>query len=104
MARSRFCRVCKDFHDLEQAWPDACLGHFGVQASDAPFIRPDGMDALRSLADGRTYDSRSAYYASVRRAGCEIVGDDRGGFSKPPGYQPGDLASDIKRTIAELSR
>lgn len=104
MARSRLCRVCKDFHELDVQWPEACLGHFGVQASDAPFVRTDGMDAVQSMADGRTYDSKSAYYASVRRAGCEIVGDDRSGFGRPPGYQAGDVASDIKRTIAELSR
>lgn len=42
-----------------------------------PAIRPDGMSAVKSMADGRVYDSRSAYYKSVRRAGCEIVGFDR---------------------------
>ena len=73
-------------------------------APPAPMIRPDGMDAVRCMADGRRYDSRSAYAAAVRRAGCEIVGDDRTGFGKAPGYQPGDIATDIKRTLAELSR
>jgi hypothetical protein len=75
-----------------------------VPTEPAPMIRPDGMDALRCMADGRSYDSKSAYQAAVRRAGCEIVGDDRGGFGRPPGYAPGDIAQDIKRTLAELSR
>jgi hypothetical protein len=37
-------------------------------------VRPDGMDAIECPADGRTYDSRSAYYGAVKRAGCEILG------------------------------
>jgi hypothetical protein len=40
-------------------------------------IRTDGMDATHCPADGKTYDSRSAYYAAVRSAGCEIVGNER---------------------------
>ena len=26
--------------------------------------------------DGKTYDSKSAYYAAVKAAGCEIVGNE----------------------------
>jgi hypothetical protein len=73
----------------------------GRRLGRAPAIRADGMDAIRSMADGRMYDSRSAYYASVRRAGCEIVGDDVGGFSRPPGYDQSGIEEDIKRAIAE---
>jgi hypothetical protein len=104
MARSRLCRVCKDFHPLGGTWPVECYGHFGVQASPAPFVRADGMDPLRSMVSGQFFDSKSAYYAEVRRAGCEIVGDDKSGFRAPPGYQPGNVEADIKRTIMELSR
>jgi hypothetical protein len=79
-----------------------------ARAAPAPMIRPDGMDAVRCMADGRRYDSRSAYQAAVRRAGCEIVGDDAGGFGRAPDCAPGDIApdiaNDIKRTLAELSR
>jgi hypothetical protein len=104
MARSRLCRACRDFHDLEQAWPEACLSHFGVRADPAPFVIADGMAPIRSMADGRVYDSWSGYKASVRRAGCEIIGDDTSGFRGKPGYQAGNVEADIKRTISELSR
>lgn len=103
MARSRFCRVCKDFHDLEAAWPEACVSHFGVQASEAPFVRADGMEAVQSMVDGRTYDSKSAYYASVRRAGCEIVGDDRAGYGPRPEYRPQGVGRSIKEAIERLA-
>ena len=62
----------------------------------------DGMDPIVSMADGQTYDSKRAYQRGVRQAGCEIVGNDRAGFGKPPEYQPGNIGADIKRSIEEL--
>jgi hypothetical protein len=111
MTQLRYCRVCHDLHPLEQPWPLACVAHWGtayVARSDlpCPSIRADGMDAIQSMADGQMYDGRSAYYDSVRRAGCEIVGDDRAGFGKAPTIDsviPGNIEADIKRTIQELS-
>jgi len=98
MPRSRLCRACGAFHPLEDAWPPACAPE---AAAPAPAVRPDGMAPLRSMADGRLYDSKSAYYASVRRAGCEIVGDDRGGFGAGARTLPSPGA-DIKRAIEQL--
>lgn len=70
----------------------------------APNVRPDGMDAVQSMIDGRHYDSKSAYYKSVRAADCEIVGNDRSSFREqrhdhapPPG-----LKADIARAIRQL--
>ncbi|HLI66314.1 MAG TPA: hypothetical protein VKU90_08100 [Caulobacteraceae bacterium] len=57
------------------------------------------------MADGRIYDGRSAYYASVRRAGCEIVGDDRSGFGRAASADaivPRNIGADVKRAIEEL--
>ena len=99
--RSRLCRVCSEFHPLE-AWPQACAGHFGDRVQTTS-IRPDGMDALRSMADGKMYDSKSAYYGSVKRAGCEIVGNDR--YVKPmttDGLIPKNIGGDIKTAIEQL--
>ena len=70
-------------------------------ASSAPNIRTDGMDPLQSMADGKHYDSKSAYYASIRRAGCEIVGDDRNGFKADRGLS--EMSGyDVKRAIEQL--
>jgi hypothetical protein len=68
----------------------------------APMVRTDGMAPLRSMADGRIYDSRSAYYASVRAAGCEIVGDERAPFERRPVFEPGHAGADIKTAIEQL--
>lgn len=71
-----------------------------------PAIRPDGMDAIRSMADGQTYDGRSAYYDSVRRAGCEIAGDDYAPFERRPSYEDAGIgvgvAEDVKQAIEQL--
>jgi hypothetical protein len=100
--RSRLCRVCGGFHPLGAAWPAPCAAHCGAAANPAPMIRPDNMAPIRSMADGRVYDGRSAYYASVRRAGCEIVGDDRSGFGRAGRPHQKPIGADIKRAIEEL--
>jgi hypothetical protein len=68
----------------------------------APMIRPDGMDPVRCMADGRMYDSRSAYERSVRAAGCEIVGNERAPFECKPEFQPSVTGHDIKAAIEQL--
>jgi hypothetical protein len=72
----------------------------------APMIRTDGMSAMRSMADGRIYDGKSAYYASVRRAGCEIVGNESTPFERRPTHDQrgigAGVGADIKRAIEQL--
>ncbi len=70
--------------------------------AEAPMVRPDGMGPMRSMADGRVYDSRSAYYASVRAAGCDIAGDARAAFERRRDFDPGRAAQDIKMAIEQL--
>lgn len=68
-----------------------------------PAIRVDGMAPIRSMADGRMYDGKGAYYRSVKDAGCEIVGDDKAPFDAKPEFDPGPVIPDLKRAIQELS-
>jgi hypothetical protein len=77
MARSRFCRVCKDFHDLDEAWPSACYGHFGHRGEDAGFyVQSDTIDPFQSQADGRMYDSKSRYRRELKARGMIEVGNE----------------------------
>jgi hypothetical protein len=101
MARSRSCRACGGWHDVAEPWPSACVSHFGVVGADAPYVRTDGMDPIRSMADGKIYDSKSGYYQSVRRADCEIVGNDRAGFGPRPEFKPQGVAQSIKKALAQ---
>lgn len=77
----------------------------------SPAIRPDGMRAIKSMADGRTYESKSAYYKSVSRSGCEVVGFDKdweGHIKAPqpfgsPKAHEADLVADVKKSF-EIER
>jgi hypothetical protein len=64
-------------------------------------IRDDlGTKGVLNHADGRMYDSYSAYKASVKRHGCEIMGD-----TKPQSFKPKrseKAGHDIKRAIEQL--
>lgn len=77
MARSRFCRVCKDFHDTDQSWPEACVGHFASQAGGSLQIISDTIEPFRSMADGKMYNSKSRYRAELRARGLIEVGNER---------------------------
>jgi hypothetical protein len=78
LARSRYCRVCHEFHDLTEAWPSACYGHFGIRGEEARFyVISDSMDPIVSMATGRPHDSKSAYRKELRALGCYEVGNDR---------------------------
>lgn len=74
---------------------DAQPRHAGDQAF---YVIADGMDAIRSMADGKMYDSKSAYYRSVRAHGCEVVGNDsvpRVRHEMPP------VRDDLRRALQE---
>lgn len=100
--RERICKVCNGFHAVE-AWPSACFGHWSFgKRSDlaAPQIIKDCIEPIRSMADGRMYDSRSKYLRSVRAAGCDVVGNDT-----LPAFQPEEpkgVEEDVKRAIEEV--
>jgi hypothetical protein len=77
MARSRFCRCCKEFHDLDQTWPSACADHFGSVSSGGLQIISDTTAPFRSMADGKMYDSKSVYRRDLRARGLIEVGNER---------------------------
>ena len=104
----RHCRVCDDFHLLEN-WPNACRSHFAARGPRseiaAPTVIRDGMDPIRSMADGKMYDGKGAYYRAVRAAGCEIVGNERAPFERQQSreFVPDPVGPDIKRALEELA-
>lgn len=67
--------------------------------SVAPNVISDGCE-FRSQVDGTMQTSKRAYYRSVRAAGCEIVGNERQGPSRPQ-LDLGGVGADIKRAMGE---
>ena len=74
----RFCKVCRGWHDLDLPWPDNCRPERNLVRGDLPTPRlvRDGLDDVWNPVNGKVYDSKSAYYAAVKAAGCEIAGND----------------------------
>lgn len=78
MARSRLCRTCKGFHDLDQPWPPTCASHFGSVSANAGFhIISDNIEPFRSMADGKVYTSKSLYRGDLKARGMIEVGNER---------------------------
>jgi hypothetical protein len=48
----------------------------------APYLIGDTTDAFQSMADGKLYDSKSAYRAELRRQGLREIGNDIDGHLK----------------------
>ena len=71
-----------------------------------PYVVSDGIE-LQSMADGRTYTSKRAYYDSLKRTGHEIVAgmDPSSYVAKAPNDKQleADIAADVKRAIQEVS-
>lgn len=76
MARSRLCRCCDDFHDLAQPWPLACAGHFGEATGSGLQIISDNIAPFRSMANGKMFDSKSAYRRDLKSRGLVEVGNE----------------------------
>ncbi len=73
----------------------------------SPAVHAGGMPTIKSMADGRMYETKRNYYKSVQRAGCEIIGHDKNWTDhvKPPQPYGGekaheaDLVRDVKKAI-----
>lgn len=63
---------------------------------------PGGINGIRNHADKRIYDSKSAYYAGVRRAGCEIVGNETPSATKQEPISKREIGETVKRAIDEV--
>jgi len=63
---------------------------------------PGGINGIRNHADARIYDSKSAYYKGVRRAGCEIVGNERMDRPKPELIGKREIGETVKRAWEEV--
>jgi hypothetical protein len=69
-----------------------------TRPASGPFIVSDdlGSRGVLNPADGKKYDSKSAYYRAVKAKGNEIVGNEKLGASKPNAPE-----IDWKRAVAE---
>lgn len=50
----------------------------------APMVIRDALDAVVNPCDGKPYDSKRAYYQTVKDHGCVIVGDEADRMASSP--------------------
>lgn len=99
MARSRLCRTCGSFHDLATPWPEACADHFGTVAEPGFQIISDTMVPMRSMADGKMYDSKSRYRGDLKARGLIEVGNES--MTQKPVARP-PVRDTLRQTYRQL--
>lgn len=67
-----------------------------------PAIISDQLDDMRSMADGKIYDSKSNYYKALDEQGYAID-ESKPDDWKAPSYEPDEkeIASDVAQTLRE---
>ena len=96
----RMCKICGNWHDLEEPWPAECVRF--IKHSDAPnVIRDDLGTHLRHMGTGRMLDSKSAFRKEDKAIGATCVGNEA--TAKPREWiEPSAPGPDIKRAIDQL--
>lgn len=101
--RSRYCKICSDWHDMGEAWPAACypkrtIGSIQIIKDIEPY-QAMGSD-IASGGKAPRITSRSKHREYLRRNGYIEVGNEP--IRKPEVYEPPSAARDIQRTIHEM--
>lgn len=104
----RFCKICRNWHDLEKPWPSACIVEKPDRRSHipTPMLIQDQMEPTQSMLDGKLYTSkramRESYREHNRRTGENIVevGDDSSIVSPKPRARTKPNRKDIKAAVA----
>lgn len=114
MATSRFCRICRNWHDLDEAWPEQCLGHFGHRGESSIQIISDIQPyraVATDIATGKApiIGSRAEHRDFLKRNKYVEVGNE---FNQGPRHKPididgpGDRArrrEDIRQAVREVT-
>jgi hypothetical protein len=92
----RQCKVCGDLHDVAK-WPDNHREWIIDNRSDlaAPMLIRDSMDPVKSMLDGKMYDSKRGLRRTYREAGVIEVGDDKS-YTNPE-YMRRQAPAEVKR-------
>jgi len=99
--RSRFCKVCRGWHDLDEPWPVACYPVKESQRSvlPCPTVISDQIE-VKSMVDGKIYTSKRALSGSYRAKGYIEVGNEA--LNPPPKPKPnrGEIRNAIGKAFA----
>lgn len=69
----RLCKMCGDWHELDQPWPVRCLT--GPEKGSGPQVIRD-ITSYKSMINGQMITSRSQHRTHLKDHGCIEVGND----------------------------
>lgn len=100
----RLCRACREWHDVNRAWPQACASHFRVRSARSDLPRPtvisDSLDGLQSMVSGERFDSKSDLRRHYKANGVIEVGNET---IKPRDNDDADIPiAAIEREVAQV--
>ena len=107
--RYALCKYCGDLHAYGR-WPDNCKSDPWPRSDHpAPYIvsdnLPGGIHGMRSMADGKMYDSKSAYYRDLKSRGYEIVANDSAytpeGLDKFAERERGPTDDEVRQSVKD---
>lgn len=101
----RFCRVCRQWHDLNEPWPEECAGHYRTEAQrsdlSAPTLITDTMKPVQSMLDGRMYDSKSSLRRTYKDAGVVELGNEKPKPFKKPKPDRQAIKASVSRAFSQ---
>ena len=68
--------VWRDGELVEKRLAPPLIPRGAASSLSAPYVNSDTVDAFRSMADGRLYESKSAYRAELKRQGLREIGNE----------------------------
>lgn len=96
----RYCKICKDFHDLEQAWPEACLGHYASKSARIGIQVIKDIEPYRSTITREVIGGRRQHRDHLRAHKCIELGNEMP-KARPTSYV-GNVGQDIKQAMEQL--
>lgn len=99
MARSRHCDVCDGWHDLDEPWPAACIGHYQThKEQDAHNVIRD-IEPYQSMITGEMITGRAQHRDHLKRHGRREVGNEYEAHTKRTTYQPNRVTETIRAAV-----
>lgn len=95
----RKCKVCDDWHDLDEPWPEKCAPPAKAWAVG---VISDTMSPLKHMGTGEILDSKSKFRATTRASGCVEIGNEAIQSRSNIQLDSGKRRDDIRKAIYDL--
>lgn len=89
----RFCKVCNGWHDLNEPWPQECMGHYKRHKDGESAQVMRDIEPYKSAVSGEVIGGRRQHRDHLRARGLVEIGNENitHKAKEPPGGIPHDL-------------